>query len=267
MSLVRVTPRNRNQLTAGVAALEHRATYPLGDDFFKIDHGEDYFAFFNRLGTAEYYAWLEKGEVVAVACAVLRKIRISPSKMLRTWYLCDLKVHPNFRRHGIPLRMLRRGFFPAYLRCSRGYAISMNAPGATENRVARLLSHFRWAPLRASMTLQIWHLDSNQMLRAKTVIEKYRGPISFLSLRGVKDIVLLSTNEALALRHVQFGPLAQHSAETEIQGGVTYMFCAPVGDVMGATLRDLGLDPTSEATVIQHRMNSFDWSWILTSDI
>ena len=33
-----------------IAGLEKGTSYPLGKDRFEIDHGEDYFAFFTRLG-------------------------------------------------------------------------------------------------------------------------------------------------------------------------------------------------------------------------
>ena len=59
-------------------------TYPYGDQFFKIDHGKDYFAFFERLGKLYYYVLVDKHRVAGVVAAVLRHI---PS---HTWYKKDL---------------------------------------------------------------------------------------------------------------------------------------------------------------------------------
>lgn len=55
-----------------IADLEQATSYPLGGDRFEIDHGEDYFAFFTRLGQLYYYVVLDGDRGVAVAAAILR---------------------------------------------------------------------------------------------------------------------------------------------------------------------------------------------------
>src|SRR5258705_11548925 len=55
--------------------------YPLGDDTFRIDHGDNYFSFFRRMGEPFYYAIFQEQEqeqkqkyvVIGTVCYVYRK--------------------------------------------------------------------------------------------------------------------------------------------------------------------------------------------------
>jgi hypothetical protein len=251
---------------AGVAALEAEAWYPLGPDRFRIDHGADYFAFFRRLGALRYYAVEVDGAVVAVGAGVLRRVPVRPGRPpRRAWYLCDLKVRPDHRGSHLPLRLLGRAFPLNYLRCPRGYAISMD-PADGPNRVVRLLQRFRWARASLGATLELFSLDADAIARARPTIEAERGPISFLSLAGVKEIVLESTGRPMPLRHVQHGPCAEAGAP-EPEPGAVHMLCAPRGDALSQRLRALGHAPSATASVLHHRMAAADWRFVLTSDI
>src|SRR5690349_2320433 len=105
MKVVKITRDRRELYRDRIVRLESEARYPLGADFFGIDHGEDYFAFFDRLGDVHYYAAVDGDRVAAVATGIVRRV---PQK---TWYLCDLKVTPDYRKRHIPLRMLKSAFF------------------------------------------------------------------------------------------------------------------------------------------------------------
>ena len=50
VKIVHLRAEDRPAYQDRVAALERLASYPLGDDRFELDHGPDYFAFFDRLG-------------------------------------------------------------------------------------------------------------------------------------------------------------------------------------------------------------------------
>lgn len=258
---VKITPKLRAEFGPRIAELEKSASYPLGNDRFRIDHGADYFAFFDRLGDLHYYTAVVGDRVVAVGAGIVR------SRPERMWYLCDLKVHPDFRGRHLPLRMLSHAFLPNYLRCRRGYAISMNTtrPDGTPapNRIAKMLGRFRWAPIAKGPLLWVYSLGAEAMRSAAPVLERRRGPLSYLSLGGVKDLVLESTGAPMPLLHVQFGPCAAPGAP-EPKDGHTHMFCVPDGDPLAA---ELDVRPDASATIVHHRLPDLDWSFVLTSDV
>lgn len=254
---------------AAVSALERGVTYPLGHDRFAIDHGVDYFAFFRRLGELCYFVALDGERVVAVCAAVLRSLPRAPgAKAEPAWYLCDLKVHPSYRTQHIPFRMFLHGFPGKYARCQRGYGVSMNPGDGSPNPVVRLATHFHLAPAKVATTLSLYSLSAEAMQDVAPLLTRERGPLGFLSLGGVKDIVLESTHAPMPLLHVQFGPAAtQRGAFAAPQPGHVHMFCVPAGDPLEPALAALGLTPSATASVIQHRMADWDWRVLLTSDI
>jgi hypothetical protein len=80
---------------------EERFEYPLGDDHFHIDHGEDYLAFFRRLGEPAPFLATVARRVVGVLVAVRRRVGRREG-----WYLCDLKVDPVYARYRAATRLL-----------------------------------------------------------------------------------------------------------------------------------------------------------------
>jgi len=261
--VVRVTDSNRARYMEQIVALETKVRYPLGQDFFTIDHGPDYFAFFRRLGEHHAFVAVEGDEVLAVASGILRQLP------RRCWYLCDLKVRPDRRGERIPLRMLSRVFRPRYLRCPRGYAISMNPGDGSPNRVVKLVSKFRWARSSVGAQLQLYSLDAKAMAEVAPLVAQHRGALGYLSLRGRKDLLLASTGAPMPLLHVQFGPTAERGegVSREPRADHAHMFCTPESDPLHRDLLARGFAPSATASLIQHRMPESDWTAILTSDI
>jgi GNAT superfamily N-acetyltransferase len=259
LRIVTVRPGARAPFAAGIAALEEGTSYPLGDDRFELNHGADYFAFFDRLGRTSYDVALDGDRAVAVSARVLRE------RPFRCWYLCDLKVHPDYRGQRIASRFARHAFLSAFARCQRGYAVTMNEAGGGENRVERLVRRLPLVPFQ-TRALNIFSLDANQMADLRPLIERHRGPTSFLSLAGKKEIVLESTGAPIPLLHVQFGPCAE-TGTRDVRRDHVHMLCAPTGDDLTVDLRGAGLAPSATATVLHHRMRGSDFEFILTSDI
>jgi hypothetical protein len=260
-----VTAASRAAFQPRLAALEKSCTYPLGTDTFHIDHGRDYFKFFDRLGTSRHYVVEDaslpaaEGSLAAALCYVRRAVPLRFDGPVRysTVYASDFKVHALRRRQHLGSSLVARSlarewFVPAW----RGYAISMN-PSGKENHVPRCVAGRRRrrdaafaavaalaqrppspspAPTRQQLRfavflcrcrvvnstllghlgvrtaqLGIWSLDADAMRRAWPVVSQHRGPLSLLSLRGTKDIVLASTGSPMPLFHCQFGTLADAS--------------------------------------------------------
>jgi hypothetical protein len=271
----RITASDRPRYQARLEALERLATYPLGaKDSFQISHGENYFAFFERMGELHYHAALHvtgeapEGErLAAVGAGVIRRVPLREgARPKRAWYLCDLKAHPDYRRRHLPLKMLSSAFWINYLRCARGYAISMNPGDGSPNPIVRLLAHFKWAPARLAGTLELYTLSMESMLACEDALREHRGPISYLTLAGKKDLILASTGAPAKLLHVQFGPCAEPGIARP-QPEHIHTFCTPAGDPLSRRLRELGFAPDATASIISHRMPGCDWRFVLTSEI
>jgi hypothetical protein len=269
VKFIRITKRDRAAFQARLAALEKLATYPLGADTFQLDHGPDYFAFFDRLGDVLYLAVLDGDALAAVGCGMLRRVPLRHGERpTRTWYAADLKVHPHHRGERLPLKMVARNFLWNYLRCPRLYGITMNPDGGGENRIVRLAARWRWTPVGPGPLLNIWSFDRDAMRRVLPIIERHRGPVRLRSLEGVKDLVLGSTGGRLPLLHAEWGEAAPGGALVDgPQPDHVHMACAPEGDPLTAELRGLGLAPGATATIVHHRMGRSDWRFVLTSEI
>jgi hypothetical protein len=267
MKFQRIAPEERQLFQPGIVAIEKIAKYPLGNDFFQIDHGLDYFAFFDRLGIVNYYIMYEKEEVSAVGAGVLRSFPYQQGGLPQSaWYLCDLKVHPNYQRRNLSLRILSHAIVDGIRECNRGYSISMNPGDGSRNRWVKVIEKFTLVKFTTSTQLGIYSLDAATMNDVAPLITQHRGNISYLSLKGIKDIRLQSTGDILPLVHVQWGATV-HKGTSEVIPGYTHMFCVPNNDELALSLAQKAIYPGASASVVSHGMDSCDWRFILTSDI
>ncbi|MCD9186418.1 MAG: hypothetical protein LUM44_08290 [Pyrinomonadaceae bacterium] len=255
--------KNFQEYSARLQEFENVAEYPYGDDFFKLDHGENYFAFFERLGEPLFHVALDENRVIACAAGVLRNLKIG-EKETKAWYLCDLKVDKNYALHKIPAKLFRKNLFSNYLKCSRGYAVSMN-PAKGKNRVVKLIERFRWIPIRYAGKLNFYSFDESEAQNFHNELEAALGKISYLSLRGKKDLIMKSTNSRLPLFHIQHGEMATSAMPEPAENG-TYMICSSENSALDDLLKNR-FQISATASILAHRMNPKDWNFILTSDI
>jgi hypothetical protein len=261
----RIVPEERQLFQPGIAAIEKIATYPLGDDFFQIDHGNDYFAFFDRLGKVNYYVMCDGERVAAVGAGILRQIPYQQGKPPQAaWYLCDLKVHPDYQRRNLSLRILSQAIAEGMRECASGYLISMNPGDGSTNRLVRVLARYSPVKFTTSTQLGIYSLDAETMSRIAPLIAEHRGNISYRSLAGIKDLQLQSTGNNMPLLHIQWSASQGMSA---VMTGYTHMFCVPSNDKLAKLLEDRSINPSATASVVSHGMPDSDWRFILTSDI
>jgi GNAT superfamily N-acetyltransferase len=271
MRLVRVFPAQLPRYQARLEALEALAEYPLGGDAFTLSHGDDYFAFFARMGRLAYYALEHDGDVVAVGCGMLRPAASSAlGRLPRRWYIADLKVHPAWRGQHLPLRMLRGAFLQNYLRCARGYGVAMDPHDGRTPPALRSFQHF---PLLARTTstrafaVDLWSATDDGLARALPLLVAARGPPRFVSLTGVKDLLLRSTGAPLPLVHLSWTDTPAPRVTTAPTPGAAHMWCTARTSPLRARLCDLGLSPTATATVLAHRLPSLTGDHIETAEI
>lgn len=235
-----------------------RHWYPLGDDCFNITHGDNYYAFFERLGDLHMSILMEDKEVIGTAFGVLRKLK-EP-----VWYLCDLKLDRKHRGKQIPFKMLKSAF-NKYNLSNKIYGISMNKDNE-ENRIVKLANNIPLIKFSLACKLMIYSINYEELSMIQDIIIKYRGPISFLSLHNIKDLILKSTGKHMPILHIQWGTHEQNSS-LKPEPNYTYMFCCPEDDHLYHELNKMGITTNTTASIIHHNMEDYDWKFILTSDI
>lgn len=246
----------------GVKQFERKLSnwYPLGDDQFRIDHGQNYFAFFERLGEMNFGVCTVKNKVVGTACAVRRQI----NKDI-VWYLCDLKIDKEHRGLRMPYKMLTT-LGPKVGLKGKIYGVSMNS--GQDNRVLKLAKNIPIINFKSNGNLLIFSLDYDSMVKAVPTIIRYRGNISFITLSGIKDLILKSTMKPKKICHIQWAPCGQFvGCACEPQKDHDHMFCCPENDPMAHDLNSNGITTDITATIISANMGGCDWRFILTSDI
>lgn len=263
IEIVRLFPSIEEEtFTVECSEFEHNFEYPLGDDFFKIYHGKDYFEFFKRLGEPKFYGAFLAGRLVAMGGAVLREVKpfSNSNKKIKTWYLCDVKVHPDFRGRKLTSKIFQRNLLWNYFRCQRGYTISMN-PAGRKNPVVRLVRQMSFLPFSHYDDLYIYQLKEQEFKSSQKKLIEILGEFSIKNNSGVKDIILKSSGSALNLNHVVPGL----KGNIDIQEG-TFMFCLPSKNLKNKLLNESGISHNATASIIGHRMNS-DWNFITSADI
>jgi GNAT superfamily N-acetyltransferase len=270
VKLVRIGREDRPRFQERLTRFDAHWTYPYGEDRFRLDHGDDYYAFFDRLGEVNAFAFLDGEDIIGMGVAVLREVPFRSGGPKRSaWYLCDAKVHPDHRGQNLSLRAVGQQFLRHYLRCGSAYGISMNPGDGSENGVVRHAMRnrmYKLARFDIGGILALYSLDADAMRRLEPLVIRHRGPSSYLSLEGKKDLVMESTRARLPLLHVQFGPCAEPGVPEPLEGH-THMFAALVDDPLSHALEAEGVAPSATATIVAHRMRKCDWQFVLTSDI
>ena len=264
-----------------------RQDYPLGNDSFRISHGPDYYAFFKRLGKVYMKGSFKDGELIGVGCGVLRKIKCNREKWDTAWdtvwdtvwYMCDLKVTKKYRRRHIILKMLIQSMNKLSL-SNKVYGISMN--NNTDNITLKLAKRIPFLNFKEGPQLMIYSLNYDKLIIALPIVKKYRGNISFLSLNGIKDLILKSTGEPMKLLHLQWTNDSENDSENytgkgkdktntdninDLKKDYTYMFCCPKNDPMYKELKKVNIETEISATIIHYNMDDCDWKFIMTSEI
>lgn len=123
--IVKVTNNNRQELSSQLRQLKKSSIYPLGSREFYIDHGEDYFGYYENIGEMHYWCVLDGSKVIGSICGVITQL----SDGQKAYYVCDLKVVSGYTGRGLARKLFRKVFFYMLFRRGiyRAYAILMNS--------------------------------------------------------------------------------------------------------------------------------------------
>lgn len=259
MKSFRITPQNLEQWKSSLHQFEEHFTYPLGEDSFQIDHGVDYLAFFRRMGNAHLYATEQNGKIVAVGAGIIQK-------RFKTWYLCDMKVHPDHRGQKIPVKMFRKYFLPCYFKSQRGFALNMEESCGKKNPITKIMENLPWTPLKQGARILFYYEDAQNTLTAMEALKLKRPGISFSSLLGIKDLVLKSTGRPIPLLHMEWNEDVPGSSPAPIEGNV-HMWCLDEKSELNSSLEKAGIKPKASGLIFHHRLGHLDWNELRTSEL
>jgi hypothetical protein len=257
----RITRDNIHQWQQQLEQLERAFSYPLGSDSFTIDHGSDYLRFFERVGRAHIFACAHQDRLAAVGAGVI-------SHRLGAWYLCDVKVHPDFRGNRLPLKLFRRYFLGCYLKSQRGYALTMEDQGGRTNPITKIMESLPWTPLKRGCRILFFYEDLERTLSAIKIMQATRPGIRFSTLQGIKDLVLKSSGQPIKLLHMEWGKDTDQNIHLrEPQQGSLHMWAIQDDSPLIAQLAGENIMPQASGHIFHHRLQSVDWNMLRTSEL
>jgi hypothetical protein len=204
-------------------ALESEIEYPIADgaDFFTIDHGVDYTAFFTGLGDPRFLVAVDGDRLKGTICGILRRCT-QGGKTFPSIYGSDLKLAPEVRGTGLWRKMLWKGFAlsmrPSFFsQWKIGYVAAMQGERGDVMRTAKGLHAAKMG--RASARLAIYFVEPAKL----AALDPTGAPpppttpgldfspdagVDWVTTAGRKDLRLKSTGQPWPLVHLPQGPHA-----------------------------------------------------------
>lgn len=226
--------------------------YPLNNDFFTIEFGDDYFDFFKQIGTQGFHVVYENDkDIVGSLCA--RFVRNS-------WYLCDLKILPEFRGQNLTYKLLLKKFIPSYLKSNRGFAISMY-PNET---VSKLNNNFKLMNFDNLGFIHIYLVDYETIKKIYSLLtnhfnHKFNG---FIDLNQSKKLVLKSGNTLKTLHFYHSDNPKDLISIDDINDDYKFFFCLLEKDNHIIQLKEFG-----KAILYSYNMTINEFNDLSTADI
>ena len=281
--------------------LESEIRYPIGDgnDFFTIDHGERYDAFFASLGAPMFMIAVDGERLVGVFAGIERTAR-ADGATVKTIYGADFKLAASVRGTGLSRRMIWKGFLtgmnPAFLR--RWRVAYVTAMRGAHGDVMRSVRGFHVAKLaRPGARLAVYFVEPQRLaaLRVEGAPppppssgmdlspDPAHRPPGLASTAGTKDLRLHSTGAPWPLVHLPLGRsawLPTHAAylrragEAIVAEGLPGPACFAVDDRLDdhvAWLTAQGITPGAVCTVYTFGLpgapKPAPWVHLATSEI
>lgn len=261
LKFFRLTDKNLSKWQPALEKLEAAFAYPLGDDEFRISHGNDYLGFFRRIGSPAVYAASHHSEIIAVGAGII-------SHRHKAWYLCDMKVMTSHRGNRLPRKFFTRYFLFNYLKCRRGFALNMESSDGKINPIQKIMQRLPWTPLKVGARVLFYYEDAAAVTKAHGILSSVRKDIHFSSVQSKKDLVLKSTGQGIPLLHMEWGKKRDDEENhTQPQEGKLHMWCLQDNHPLVSVLANEGIHAKASGLIFQHGMNGFDWNELRTSEL
>lgn len=212
----------------GLRAIERDQRYPIADgaDFFTIDHGERYEAFFTNLGReAQFLVALDDDRVIGAIGGMLRQVEIR-GRLVQAIYGADWKLARAYRGKGVARKMLLWGARRVFSREGRSYwrYAYVAAMRGSRGDVMRSVRGFHVGRLaHAAGVLAVYFVDPARLAALRLegappppvpgegidLSHAIAGPVEppgLVSTAGRKDLRLGSTGKPWPLVHLPYGP-------------------------------------------------------------
>jgi hypothetical protein len=287
--------KSSQEIVKKLQRFETSFAYPFSsDEEFTIVHGNngDYFSFFKSLGKPYYYVALAKenkkvikiivnkevtieqraGEIAGASCAVLRTLKDKKGKSITAWYLCDLKVNPNYQGEHLPVTMVKKIALPRFIQCARGFAICMNPANGDPKAASIFKKHGPIQGLQVQ-TLNLYSLSAEKAKENHAYLKSCLVKHGYIKMYEKLGLVTTSGNKDYVIRSISTGNtrpwnllhLKPSLTDAQFQEGETYMICAVEGTLLDNDFKKkLGV-PSSTAQIISYGMEDVDFNF-LTSD-
>lgn len=255
LKLIKVNNENKVYIANKIREMESDIYYPLGDDFFKIDHGKNYFSFFERLGDMHYWAAFNGEEMVGVAAGIIRTVENK-----KAWYLCDLKVVKKYRGKGVPQFIFKRAFLynVIFHRVYRAYAVSMDSKDNVLpfHKIKRATINL----LKADKHLNIYSINKNQV---EDFLNKYPD-FYLVNTNEKKELILKSSNNKIPLFHLS-NNCSDLGVDNILDDDSVIMISAIMNDFIDSYFKSKDIKPDSTATLLSFRLD--DIKHVFTDEI
>lgn len=174
-------PQERDEYNKKLHDFEKEFSYPLGESYFNIKHGEkDYFEFFDQMGETHYFIAQDNDKVVGAGCAILRE----DNNNQKYWYLCDFKIIPEYRGKKILEKMFAKNFLKYVVKSSRFIAVNMGNQDIKENKLIKKIQKLFWF-----FQIDLQWLNFHQWSKENYIKENNGKSVVYTNI-GKKDIVI-----------------------------------------------------------------------------
>jgi hypothetical protein len=209
--------RDVSMYQRGLRELEADISYPIDNDRFRIDHGDNYAKFFERMGQAHFLLALDGERVVGTFAGVGKTVQ-QAGKRAPAVYGGDWKIAPDWRGGQLAPKFFWSGLRNVFDGPSWRlvYVAAMRGRGGDVTRSFKGISPLRLGKAAARLAVYFAQRETILMMSPKGCPKippgglelspdaGHRGGIT--TTAGCKDLILESTGKPWPLWHLPLGP-------------------------------------------------------------